>query len=161
MLLPASTADAVNQEAPMMEKIRKSIFIDAPPSKVFGYLSDPKHLPEVWPSMVEVANVHSKPDGANDYDWTYKMAGVKFHGHAETVEVKRDKLRVFHNEKGIPSTFRWAFEPHDKGTDFIAEVEYEIPGKVLGHLAAPFVRKINEREAQTMLENTKEAVEAV
>jgi hypothetical protein len=32
---------------------------------------------------------------------------------------------------------------------------------VLGHLAAPFVRKINEREAQTMLENTKEAVEAV
>jgi len=143
----------------MMEKIRKSIFINAPPSKVFGFMSDPKHLPEVWPSMVDVKNVHTKADGAHDYDWTYKMAGVRFHGHAETVEVKRDELRVVHNEKGIPSTFRWAFEPRDKGTEFIAEVEYEIPGKMLSHLAAPFVRRINEREAQMMLENTKEALE--
>ncbi len=145
----------------MMERIRKSIFIDAPPSKVFGYLSDPRHLPDVWPSMVDVTNVHTKADGANDFDWTYKMAGVTFHGHAETLEVKRDELRVFRNEKGIPSTFRWAFEPHAKGTEFTAEVEYEIPGKVLGHLAAPLIRRINEREAQAMLENTKEAVEAV
>jgi uncharacterized protein YndB with AHSA1/START domain len=142
-----------------MEKIKKTVFINAPPAKVFDYLSDPTHLPEVWPSMVDVSGVKTKPDGANAFDWTYKMAGVKFHGHSETVEVERNHRRVFRNEKGIPSTFRWTFEPHDKGTDFSAEVEYEIPGALLGRLAAPFLRRINEREADTMMENTRERME--
>jgi uncharacterized protein YndB with AHSA1/START domain len=147
-------------EVPMaMEKVKRSIFINAPPAKVFGYLSDPAHLPEVWPSMIEVSNVQAKPDGANSWDWVYKMAGMKFQGRAETVEVQRDRLRVFRNEKGIVSTFRWTFEPRDNGTDFTAEVEYEIPGALLGRLAAPFLRRLNEREADTMMQNTKERME--
>ena len=144
-----------------MEKIRRSIFIHAPPSEVFEYLSDPTHLPQVWPSLVEVSNVHMKPDGANDYDWTYKMAGMNFHGHSETVKVKRNSLRVCRNEKGIPSTFRWMFKPLDNGTEWSAEVEYEIPDKLLAGLTAPFVRRLNEREAQWVMENTKELLEAV
>ena len=32
-------------------------------------------------SLVEVSRVEAKPDGAHSFDWTYKMAGLKFHGH--------------------------------------------------------------------------------
>ena len=144
-----------------MEKIRKYAFIEALPTKIFGYLTEAAHLTEVWPSLVEVSKVETKPDGAHSFDWTYKMAGLKFHGHAETVEVQRDRLRLVRNTSGIPSTFRWTFEPRDNGTDLALEVEYEMPGKLLGRLAAPFLRRVNERDADTLIHNLKERMEAV
>jgi hypothetical protein len=87
------------------------------------------------------------------------MAGMKFQGHCDTIELKRDRLRVDRNESGIPSTFRWTFEPRDRGTDVTLEIEYEIPGKLLGHLAAPIVRKLNERDGNTLVDNLKERME--
>lgn len=30
-----------------MEKVRRGIFIEAPPNKVFDYLTDATHLPEI------------------------------------------------------------------------------------------------------------------
>lgn len=145
-----------------MEKIKKSIFIEAPPAKVFGYLADATHLPEVWPSMVEVSNVKTRSDGTpQSHDWTYKMAGAKFHGHTEYVEVQRDRLLVFENASGIPSKFRWTFEPRGNGTEFSSEVEYEVPGVLLSRVAAPFLRRLNEREADTMNQNTKERIESL
>jgi hypothetical protein len=38
------------------------------------------------------------------------------------------------------------------------EAEYEIPG-ALGKLARPFLQKLNEREAETLLANTKTRLE--
>ncbi len=143
-----------------MEKITRNTFIDAAPSRIFGWLSDPMHMLEIWPSMVEVSNVEVKPDGSHSYDWTYKMAGMKFHGHSETIEVQRDRLRVWRNASGIPSTFRYSLEPRDNGTDFHLGVEYEIPGALLGRLAAPLLRRLNEREAETFVQNLKERMEA-
>ncbi len=144
-----------------MEKIRKYAFIEAPPTKIFSYLTEPAHLLEIWPSLVEVSNVQTTPNGAHSFDWTYKMAGLKFHGHAETVEVQRDRLRLVRNASGIPSTFRWTFEPRDDGTDLALEVEYEMPGKLLGRLAAPFLRRLNERDADSLVHSLKERMEAV
>ena len=142
-----------------METVRRNVFIEAQPARIFEYLDDPQHLLEIWPSMVEVTNAKVTPDGAQSFDWTYRMAGVKFHGHSETPEVVRDRLRVFRNEGGIPSTFRWSFEPRANGTEFTLEVEYQLPGMLLGRLAAPFLRRLNEREADTMVANLKERME--
>ena len=142
-----------------MERIRRNIFIEAPPAKVFDYLTDATHLPEIWPSIVEVSKVHSKPDGALDFDWTYKMAGLKFHGHSETTKVERDRYRVVRNEGGIPATSRWGFEAKDGGTDFTLEVEYEMPKNLLARLAMPFLLRVNEREADALVHNLKERME--
>ncbi len=46
-----------------MEKIRKYVFIEAPPAKIFGYLTEAAHLTEIWPCLVEVSNVQC-PDQA-------------------------------------------------------------------------------------------------
>jgi uncharacterized protein YndB with AHSA1/START domain len=78
-----------------MERIKRTVFVEAPPAKVFGYLMDPRNLPEIWPSMVEISNVKTKLDGMPaSNDFTYKMAGVKFHGHTEFTEVERDRRIV-------------------------------------------------------------------
>jgi len=143
-----------------MERIKRTAFIEAPPAKIFGYLMDPRNLPEIWPSMVEVSNVKTKPDGTTQgNDFTYKMAGVKFHGHTEFADVQRDRIIVWKSEGGIKSTIRWSFEPHGKGTDITDEVEYELPANLLTRLAAPFLRKLNEHEADACVSNLKERME--
>jgi len=143
-----------------MEKIKRTAFVEAPPAKVFSYLLDPRNLPEIWPSMVEVSNVRTRPDGTTEgNDFTYKMAGVKFHGHTEFTDVERDRIIVWKSEGGIKSTIRWSFAPHGTGTDVIDEVEYEMPANLLARLAAPFLRKLNEHEADACMKNLKDRME--
>lgn len=142
-----------------MAKISKSISINAPVAQVFDYVNDPRHLPEIWPSMVEVSHVKTAPDGAHSFDWIYKMAGIRFKGHAETIEAERNKRVVTKNEKGIPSTFLWTYEGEDSTTKLMLEIDYTLPGKLLDKLAAPFVTKVNDREAETVLENLKTRME--
>jgi uncharacterized protein YndB with AHSA1/START domain len=143
-----------------MERIKRTVFIEAPPAKVFGYLMDPRHFPEFWPSVVEVSNVKTKPDGTTESnDFIYKMAGVKLHGHTEFTDVEPDRRIVWKSEGGIKSTIRWTFAPHGNGTDLIDEVEYELPANLLTRLAAPFVRRVNEHEADACMQNLKVRME--
>jgi carbon monoxide dehydrogenase subunit G len=143
-----------------MERIQRSILIDAPAARVFDFLTQPENLLEISPSLVEVSNVEVSADGAHAFDWTYKMAGARFHGRSRTIDVERDQRRVVRSEGGIVSTFTWGFVPREKGTELTAIVDYELPLALLGRLAAPFLRHLNEREAETLLENLKERLEA-
>ena len=143
-----------------MLKLRKTVAINAPVSEVFAYLSEPENLLEIWPSMQEIKNVKAEKNGGYEFDWVYKMAGVRFHGHSETVALEPNHLIVRKNERGIPSTFRWTFEDHGDTTVFTSEVDYEMPGGLLGKLAQPFVRGVNEREADLFDANLKARCEA-
>ena len=138
-----------------MLKIKRSIEIHAPVHEVFEFITRPENLPAIWPSLVEVSDVRRKPDGSASYEWVYKMAGVRVHGHGETIEFEPDHLWVEKNDKGIKSTFRWSFEAHDGATELGVEVDYELPGKILGKLAEPLLRKANEHEAELVLANAR------
>jgi uncharacterized membrane protein len=142
-----------------MAKIKKFVSINAPLDRVFEYATHPENLPEIWPSMIEVSNVQRKADGWHSFDWVYKMAGIHFSGHAETTEVELNKRVVTKNERGIPSTFYWTFAGENGGTRVTMEVDYTLPGKVLDKLAEPFLHRVNEREAETVLENLKARME--
>ena len=143
-----------------MVAIEKSIVVDAPPEKVFEYMSDPRHLPEIWPSMVEVKDVADLPNGGHRYHWIYKMAGVRLEGDSETVEFEPDKHIVEKNTGQIPSAFDWTFSLENGSTRLKTKVEYEIPETLLGKLTKPFIVKLNEREAESVLSNLKDRVEA-
>lgn len=141
-----------------MEKITRSVVVAAPASAAFEFLADPANLPGIWPAMVETARCEVRPDGGHRFDWAYRMAGMVFHGRAETVEVARDRLRVDRTEGGIPSTFRWTFEPRPATTEVSLEVQYELPA-VFGWLAAPLLRRLNAHDAETLLSNLKVRLE--
>ncbi len=144
-----------------MEKILKSIVIDAPPGNVFDYLSNASHLPEVSPGFVEVKNVIATPDGAQSFDWTYRLAGIRFHGHAETVEVVKDRYQLVRNETGIPGTFRWTVGKCNHGAEARLEIDhYELPVPFLGRLTGPILRWLNEHEADRLLRNLKARLES-
>ena len=143
-----------------MAKVVKSTLIHAPVGKVFEFMNTPDKLVEVWPSMVEVSNVQQQPGGGSNFHWKYKMAGMFFEGDTTVQEFVPEQRVVTSNAGGIPSTFVWTYQTEADGTRLTMEAEYTVPVKVLGKLAEPVIAKINEREAETVLENVKIRMEA-
>ena len=142
-----------------MAKIEKSIFIVARLDQVFAFMAEPGNLPEIWPSLLEVRNVKPLPNGGYCFDWTYKMAGIRFEGQAKWTEFVKDQRIVYVNESGIPSTFIWTYQPEDGGTRVSVNIEYSIPGIALSRLTEPIIHKMNEQESETILANLKVCME--
>lgn len=140
-----------------MGTIRRSISIHAPVDRVFAYVADPTHLPEIWPSLVDVRNVESHAAGKS-FDWDYKLLGVRIRGHSDPVELVPNERQVTRSVKGIPNTFRWLYASHDGETEVALEVDYESP--LPGRLAERLVGRANEREAETLLANLKRKLES-
>lgn len=141
-----------------MQHIHKSIDINAPAQRVFDFLLDPRNLPSVWPGLEEVSNVNLE-QGALEYDWVYKMAGMHFRGHSSTQEIQPGKLLRWHAGGALDASFRWALEGRDGTTTFTVDVDYTLPGKVLGRIAEVLAAKTNERESETFLGNVKSRME--
>jgi uncharacterized membrane protein len=143
-----------------MAKLQKSIVIKAPVEKVFSYMSDPTHLPDIWPSMVEVKDVKPSPAGGSNFGWVYKMAGMHIDGASETTEYLPNQRQVTQSTKGIQSKFTWTYQPDPAGVKLTVEVEYTVPVPVLGKVAEAVIVRQNEGEAETLLANLKARMES-
>jgi len=143
-----------------MPKIEKTIFIAAPPEKVFAFMVDPGNLIEIWPSLLELRNVQPLPTGGYCFDWTYKMAGMRFQGTTMTTEFVKDQRIATKSESGIQNNLVWNYQPQERGTRATVSVDYAVPANVLGRLAEPIVHKYNQKECETILANLKARMEA-
>jgi ribosome-associated toxin RatA of RatAB toxin-antitoxin module len=143
-----------------MPKIERSITINAPVSKVFDYIADPKLTPEWLPGMIETKDINQTEDGiGSTHNWVYKMSGMSFEGKNITDEFIQDKKIVTRSEGSIKTLWNWNFELQDNKTKINLSVEYTIPMPVLGKLAEAIVLKQNEREADLALANIKAKME--
>jgi len=143
-----------------MAEIKRSISINAPVEKVFAHIEDPVNFPEVWPSMVEVKDVEELPTGGRKFNWVYKMLGVRLEGTSETTEYVANQRIVTKGTGGVETTFVWEFLPEGEGTKLNVSIEYTVPVPVLGKLAEGLIVKLNEREADTLMANLKDRLEA-
>jgi uncharacterized membrane protein len=143
-----------------MAAVMKSITINAPAEKVFGYINAPANLLEIWPSMVDAKDIQPLPNGGNKFRWVYKMAGMRFEGISEDIEVVPNQQVVSKNEDGLEATITWRFQPEDGATKVTFQAEYTVPIPLLGKLAEAFIVKQNEHEAELLLANLKARMEA-
>ena len=143
-----------------MAKLEKTITIHAPVEKVFTYMTQPEDLLEIWPSFVDVRDVQPLPNGGHHFHWVYKMAGMRFEGDSDDTEFVLNERVVSHTKGGIESTIAWRFEPHNGDTQVTFDSEYHVPVPLLGKLAEAFIVKQNEHEAETILANLKDRMEA-
>jgi uncharacterized protein YndB with AHSA1/START domain len=141
-------------------RIEKSIVIDAPVEKVFSYVEDPNNIPEYWPSVVEIKDVEELPNGGARMKAVYKMAGVRFDMESECTEFEPNQRTVYKSQGGVSSTATWIYAPHDGGTKVTIRNEYAVQLPVLRKLAESFLTKVNENEAETVLNNVKAKMEA-
>lgn len=89
------------------------------------------------------------------------MGGVRFEGDAGTLDYELDKHLVSKTTGQMPAKFDYTFMPENGRTKIETKAEYEIPQSLLGRLAEPCVRKLNEREADVFLANLNGRLEVV
>ena len=142
-----------------MISVSEDILLDAPVESVYEYMDDPHNHAEVTPSITDVRNVEQLENGGKRLEHTYGMAGIGVDGELEEVEHIEDELMRFEMRGELEGEIELFFEEENGGTRLTYTAEYEIPGKVLERLVEPFVRRYNERELRTTLENVKARLE--
>ena len=143
-----------------MTKAENSVFIKAPVDKVFSYAVDPANQPDFWPSLLECTDIERLPSGGFSNRWVYKMSGMRFKGTAESTEYLANRRVVSVTKGGIPSVQTWTFEPEPSGTKVTFAAEYTVPIPLLGKMAEAIIVKMNQREAETLLANLRDRMEA-
>ena len=138
-----------------MITIGEAVTINAPVGKIFDYLSIPNNFPEFWPSLVEITDVQSLPDGRYKAQYVYKMAGIQFRGTTEYTKMVPNISLVIATTGGINSVLTWTFRSQPKRTRVGLTISYEIPIPVLGKLAEAVVKAMNEHELTLILYNLK------
>lgn len=143
-----------------MKMITRDIQVNAPVNKVFDFLADPNHLPEIWPNIVEVKNVKkTKTNDSYTFNWLYKMSGMPFEGKCEAVEFVPGDQLVFHSAGGLNATVHWRFQPSGQTTHLALRFEYEIPASLLKRIKDEIVVRENEHELDALLQNVKTRLE--
>ena len=138
-----------------MPTVENEVIIIAPVEKVFGYLRQPSNLQKIWPSLVDVTNETILANGGYSYQWTYKMSGIKLTGRGECVDIKQNSLLSSKNTGAINSTVSFRFQCMGIHTRVILTIDYEIPLPLFGHFAENIVLKMNEKEAELILDNLR------
>ena len=141
-----------------MTVVRKEVVVHAPVERVFAYINEPTTLADWLPSMVGVQRVIGTGLG-QQYEWTYKMAGLLLRGQSTIVEMVPNRRAVHQSIGTIGSVWTYTLEPHEGGTALAIEVEYTVPIPVLGRLAEKLAVRRDARDLEAALVNVKETLE--
>jgi uncharacterized membrane protein len=142
-----------------MLTLEKAITIEAPIKEVFAYLEKPANLPQIWPSLFEVRDVKTLPQGGHSFAWYYNLAGKKVQGTTQTFEYVPGQRIVDKTVGDIESTFSWTLYRENGTTKVKFEFEYELPERFVPFSEKTFVMRRNEFEAETLLSNLKAKLE--
>jgi carbon monoxide dehydrogenase subunit G len=143
-----------------MIEVSESVEVEAPVSTVFAFMDDPANHVIVTPSLGAVENVEYRPDGSKRLDYTFSMAGVDLEGVLDEVERDEHRRMLFEMRGQLTGQIELEFEETEPGTRLTYTGRYDLPGRVLGAVARPFVRKYNQRELSTTLANVRTHVES-
>ncbi len=145
-----------------MPVINQSITINAPVSKVFDYVVTPENWTRYVTSLMDVTDLSDDvPAKGSTFSWVYKMMGLKFAGKGTVTENEKDKSFGLMLEGKHTIKEAYEFLDKDGGAELKINIEYEIPGGVLGVIASKLiVEKLNNIEAKQVLDKIKTICEA-
>jgi uncharacterized membrane protein len=140
-------------------EIERTITIDAPVEKVFGYWASPDHA-MAYPNLVHITDVQELPNGGSCFRWVYSLAGMRLDGTVEDLEIVTNQLKVSRIKGAIDLTLTARFEAEDGRTTVAFEIHYRVPIPLLGRVAEAFIIQGMEREIDAMLVNLRNRLEA-
>ena len=136
-----------------MAKVDKEVWIEAPLDKIYDYISYPGNMPEFWPSLMEIKDLKTLPNGGYSAQWVYKMLGLRFDGEAEYTRISPNEFFVIETKGGIKSTIVWTFRSREDKTRVTFTVDYKVPIPLLGKLAESIITRMNNNEGDLIMAN--------
>ena len=145
-----------------MAKMTKAIVITAPAEKIFGTLDDPKAIPLYVPAVVTISDVRQTEKRIGDtFRATYGLMGMHFDLRLTNTEHEPGKRIARRFDGPMKGAMAYTLEPHANSTKVKFDVDYEMSGGVLGKAVDKLlVERMNEKNAERMLENLKMMMES-
>jgi len=143
-----------------MLTVRDDVWIDASPEQVFAYVDKPERQTAFTPSLTRSTLIERLPNGGVRARYTFSLFGLAFHGEVRATDYAPQERIVFAMTGDLRGSIRWYLEPERDGTRFTYAGTYAVPGPSLVKPALrPVVRRYNEREIRTLLQNLKTQIE--
>lgn len=145
-----------------MLTVRDHIDVAASVEDVFAYMDAPEHQPDITPSLTRSELVERLPNGGTRAAYTYRILGLPLSGEVRATDYVPNERIIWTMSGGLTGTIRWYFESRDDAskTRFTYAATYALPGpSVIRPVLAPLVRRYNEREVGTLLQNLRAQVE--
>ena len=139
-----------------MATIKKSILIDAPLDRVWGVATDPNRWSTWYTGLSDVLEMTGDGGVGTVVEQKYLMAGMEFPVSTEVLEANVEPTRG--RWKGtiggpLAGEQTWSYAAEGTGTRVAVDMEYTVPGSVLGKFAD---RLVFERMQANSLEQTLE-----
>ncbi len=144
-----------------MAKVTKAIDIAAPAERIFGTLDDPKAMPIYVPAVTNVTDVLGTGNRVGDtFRVTYGLMGMHFDLKFTNTEHDPARRIARRFDGPMKGAMTFTLEPRGNSTSVEIDVDYEMSGGVLGKAVDKLlVERMNEKNAERMLENLKMLME--
>ncbi len=143
-----------------MTHIHESIMVNAPADRVYALARDPRKWATWWVNLSEPRKVKGDGSIGTVVEHDYLVAGLPLHVKTKVLGDEYDAEGVGHWRGSFDGPMhgeqRWDYQPRDGGTEVTADIEYTVPGSVLGKIADRLlVERMEERAIHQTLENLK------
>ncbi len=135
--------------------------IEAPAATVFDVMADPARSPEWQTLVVEMGDIAGRPGGiGSSFVGFYRLAGRKLAGRFVVTAADRPRLLQV-NGTTAGGWARWTtmIEPDGGACRLKVNLEYELPGEIVGSLLGMLTGNRLEREFLRTYENLRRLVE--
>lgn len=147
-----------------MTHIHDSIIINAPVDKVYALARNPRKWATWWVGLSEPRKL--KGDGApgTEVEHDYLVAGIPIHIKSKVLadQMAPDGSAHWHGviDGKMHGEQKWDYESTHDGTLVSADIDYTVPGNILGKVADRLlIEKMEERAIHQTLENLKYMIE--
>jgi uncharacterized protein YndB with AHSA1/START domain len=145
-----------------MSHLATTIRVAAPPEIVFDLVADPSRGPQ-WQTMIsDMGEISGRPGGVgSSYIGYYRVAGRRLEGRFVVTAAERPTL---HQAAGTTrgGWARWTtmIEPVDGGSEVRVDLEFELPGEMIGSLFGKLTGNRLEQELNKTYDNLRKLAEA-
>jgi len=148
-----------------MAHVKETIFINASVDRVHGLATDPRQWETWFAGLGEAEKVEGDNGPGTVVQHAYLLAGMRFPVTTKVEENSGSAGEAHHWKATIEGPLdgwqQWDYVPKKAGTEVTAEIDYTVPGSLLGKVADRlFVEKNQERALHHTLENLKQLAES-
>ncbi len=146
-----------------MPTVKKSIDIAAPVAKVFEVAVDPTRWEHWYSGLSSPDQMTGNGEPNSVIDAHYAMIGMRLPIQIKVLDVESSPTHSLWKGSfsgGISGTQTFKYTPLETGTHVEVEIDYTVPGSILGKIANTlFIEKLQENATEQTLANLKALVE--